>query len=71
MTDGQQQDQPAVALAAIKIRSLSVEIRSAAAWVAGIGALVALPFGYLDAKAACAAILFAAALGASTVQPKR
>ena len=52
------------------MRTLSVEIRSAVAWLAFTAAGVGYPFGYLTLKASWALLVGAAVLGLSTVPPR-
>lgn len=51
-------------------RSLSAEIRSAMSWMTCIIAPVGWTFGLLNGRQAVAAVVAAALIGLSTVQPK-
>jgi hypothetical protein len=61
----------AVTLEVVGQRPISVEIRSAVAWLTWIFGTVAWAFGFIDGKAAGAALLAGALVGISTYQPKR
>jgi hypothetical protein len=64
-------DEPTpVVHAVVAVRSMSVEIRSAVAWMTWCVATVAWAFGFVNGRAACASLLAATLIGMSTLQPK-